>query len=165
MQIKSKLFGDIEIQDDKIITFEKGLMGFEELKKYALVFDSDKPTPNKIMWLQSAEISDLAFPVIDPTIIMGEYNPVVEDEWLAPIGEYDTEEDLLVLSILTVPSDISKMTANVKAPLIINGNTNKGCQIIANNDEYSVRFNVYDMLQKKKEEAGCYHYQEKRTNP
>ena len=99
MQIKSKLFGDIEIQDDKIITFEKGLMGFEELKKYALVFDSDKPTPNKIMWLQSAEISDLAFPVIDPTIIMGEYNPVVEDEWLAPIGEYDTEEDLLVLSI------------------------------------------------------------------
>lgn len=155
MQIKSKLFGDIEIQDDKIITFEKGLMGFEELKKYALVFDSDKPTPNKIMWLQSAEISDLAFPVIDPTIIMGEYNPVVEDEWLAPIGEYDTEEDLLVLSILTVPSDISKMTANVKAPLIINGNTKKGCQIIANNDEYSVRFNVYDILQKKKEEAGC----------
>ena len=155
MQIKSKLFGDIEIQDDKIITFEKGLMGFEELKKYALVFDSDKPTPNKIMWLQSAEISDLAFPVIDPTIIIGEYNPVVEDEWLAPIGEYDTEEDLLVLSILTVPSDISKMTANVKAPLIINGNTKKGCQIIANNDDYSVRFNVYDILQKKKEEAGC----------
>lgn len=155
MQIKSKLFGDIEIQDDKIITFEKGLMGFEELKKYALVFDSDKPTPNKIMWLQSAEISDLAFPVIDPTLIMGEYNPIVEDEWLAPIGEYDTEEDLLVLSILTVPSDISKMTANVKAPLIINGITKKGCQIIANNDEYSVRFNVYDILQKKKEEAGC----------
>lgn len=155
MKIKSKLFGDIEIQDDKIITFEKGLMGFEELKKYALVFDSDKPTPNKIMWLQSAEISDLAFPVIDPTIIMGEYNPVVEDEWLAPIGEYDTEEDLLVLSILTVPSDITKMTANVKAPLIINGNTKKGCQIIANNDEYSVRYSVYDILQKKKEDAGC----------
>ena len=155
MQIKSKLFGDIEIQDDKLITFEHGIMGFEELRKYALVFDSDKPTPNKIMWLQSAEISDLAFPVIDPTIIMGEYNPVVEDEWLAPIGEYETEEDLLVLCILTVPSDISKMTANVKAPLIINGITKKGCQIIANNDEYSVRYNVFDILQKKKEEAGC----------
>lgn len=155
MQIKSKLFGEIEIQDDKIITFEHGIMGFEELKKYALVFDSDKPTPNKIMWLQSAEISDLAFPVIDPTLIMGEYNPVVEDEWLAPIGGYETEEDLLVLCILTVPSDISKMTANIKAPLIINGITKKGCQIIANNDEYSVRYNVYDILQKKKEEAGC----------
>ena len=155
MQIKSKLFGDIEIQDDKLITFEHGIMGFEELRKYALVFDSDKPTPNKIMWLQSAEISDLAFPVIDPTIIMGEYNPVVEDEWLAPIGEYGTEEDLLVLCILTVPSDISKMTANIKAPLIINGITKKGCQIIANNDEYSVRYNVFDILQKKKEEAGC----------
>ena len=155
MQIKSKLFGEIEIQDDKIITFEHGIMGFEELRKYALVFDSDKPTPNKIMWLQSAEISDLAFPVIDPTLIMGDYNPIVEDEWLAPIGGYETEEDLLVLCILTVPSDISKMTANVKAPLIINGITRKGCQIIANNDEYSVRLNVYDILQKKKEEAGC----------
>lgn len=155
MQIKSKLFGDIEIQDDKIITFEHGIMGFEELKKYALVFDSDKPTPNKIMWLQSAEISDLAFPVLDPTIIMKEYNPIVEDEWLAPIGGYTTEEDLLVLCILTVPSDITKMTANIKAPLIINSNTKKGCQIIANNDEYSVRYNVYDILQKKKEEVVC----------
>lgn len=155
MQIKSKLFGDIEIQDDKIITFEHGIMGFEELKKYALVFDSDKPTPNKIMWLQSAEISDLAFPVLDPTIIMKEYNPIVEDEWLAPIGGYTTEEDLLVLCILTVPSDLTKMTANIKAPLIINSNTKKGCQIIANNDEYSVRYNVYDILQKKKEEVVC----------
>lgn len=155
MQIKSKLFGDIEIQDDKIITFEHGIMGFEELKKYALVFDSDKPTPNKIMWLQSAEISDLAFPVLDPTIIMKEYNPIVEDEWLAPIGGYTTEEDLLVLCILTVPSDLTKMTANIKAPLIINSNTRKGCQIIANNDEYSVRYNVYDILQKKKEEVVC----------
>ena len=69
--------------------------------------------------------------------------------------EYASDEELLVLCILTVPSDLSKMTANVKAPLIINGNTRKGCQIIVNNDDYSVRMNVYDILQSKKEESGC----------
>ena len=155
MQINSRLFGEIDIQDDKLIVFEQGLMGFENLKKYALIFDSDKEGKNKIMWLQSMEDANLAFPVIDPTIIMEAYNPTVEDEWLTPLGEYASDEELLVLCILTVPSDLTKMTANTKAPLIINGNTRKGCQIIVNNDEYDVRMNIYDILQSRKEESGC----------
>ena len=155
MKINSRLFGEIDIQDDKLIVFEQGLMGFESLKKYALIFDSDKEGKSKIMWLQSMEEATLAFPVIDPTIVMETYNPTVEDEWLTPLGEYASDEELLVLCILTVPSDLTKMTANTKAPLIINGNTRKGCQIIVNNDEYDVRMNVYDILQSKKEESGC----------
>ena len=155
MQINSRLFGEIDIQDDKLIVFEHGIMGFESLKKYALIFDSEKEGKNKIMWLQSMEEAGLAFPVIDPTIVMKTYNPTVEDEWLKPLGEYASDEELLVLCILTVPSDLTKMTANIKAPLIINGNTRKGCQLIVNNDDYDVRMNIYDILQGKKEASGC----------
>lgn len=155
MQINSRLFGEIDIQDDKLIVFEHGIMGFENLRKYALIFDSDKEGKNKIMWLQSMEDAGLAFPVIDPTIIMETYNPTVEDEWLKPLGDYASDEELLVLCILTVPSDLTKMTANTKAPLIINGNTRKGCQIIVNNEEYDVRMNIYEVLQSKKEASGC----------
>ena len=155
MQINSRLFGEIDIQDDKLIVFEHGIMGFESLRKYALIFDSDKEGKNKIMWLQSMEEAGLAFPVIDPTIVMETYNPTVEDEWLKPLGDYESDEELLVLCILTVPSDLTKMTANIKAPLIINGNTRKGCQIIVNNDDYDVRMNIYDILQGKKEASGC----------
>ena len=79
--------------------------------------------------------------------ITKDYNPVVEDEWLLPIGNIESEDDLFVLVILTVPSDLTRMTANLKAPVIINTRTMKGCQLIVNNDDYDVRYNVYDYVQ------------------
>jgi len=94
--------------------------------------------------------------VADPTHICSGYNPVVEDELLESIGGIDKPEDVFVLVVLTVPSDLTKMTANLKAPLVINTDTRKGCQIIVNNEEYQVRYNVYDYVQSlKKEEGKC----------
>ena len=147
MQIKSKIFGEIEIEDSKIITLPKGLMGFEEYTKFAVAFDSEKESKNGIMWLQSVEEENLAFPVMDPTHIMKDYNPIVEDEWLEPIGEFNSDEELYVLCVLTVPSDLKQMTINLKAPVVINTSTMKGCQIIVNNEDYLVRFNVYDYIE------------------
>jgi len=60
--------------------------------------------------------------------------------------------DYFLLSVVTVPSDLTKMTANLKAPIVINMNTKKACQLIVNNDNYEVRYNVYDYIQKMKEE-------------
>lgn len=154
MQIKSRIFGEIDIDDEKIITIPGGLMGFEQYHKFAIAFDSENESKNGIMWLQSIDEADLAFPVMDPMQVIENYSPVVEDEWLEPIGKFETDNDLYVLSILTVPSDITKMTINLKAPLIINTVTRKGIQLIVNNDEYPVRYNVYEHLEKTKKEAG-----------
>lgn len=150
MQIKSRVFGEIEISENKIISFGKGLMGFEDNSRYALLYDSEKQNGKGVMWLQSMEDANLAFPVIDPLDILSEYKPMVEDEWLANIGEYGSDEELLILCVLTVPADLTQMTANIKAPLVINTVTRKGCQIIVNNDDYEVRYNVYDYIQKLK---------------
>lgn len=153
MKVNSRLFGEIDIADDKVITFESGLIGFDEYRKYAIIFDSEKETKGGIMWLQSMEEPQLAFPVIDPMNIISDYNPVVEDEWLEPIGEFKDETELYVLAVLTVPADLTQMTANLKAPLIINTETRKACQIIVNNEEYSVHYNVYEYVEKLKKEA------------
>jgi flagellar assembly factor FliW len=77
----------------------------------------------------------------------------MKDEWLAPIGTFQNDEDLLLLNILTVPSDITNMTVNLRAPLIINTITRKGCQLIVNNEEYSVKHKVYELIQEMKKEA------------
>ena len=154
MQIKSRIFGEIEIDDEKIITIPNGIMGFEQYQKYAIAFDSENESKNGIMWLQSLEEENLAFPVMDPMHVMSDYSPMIEDDWLEPIGNFETDNYLYVLSILTVPSDITKMTINLKAPLIINTITRKGIQLIVNNDEYPVRYNVYEHLEKAKKEAG-----------
>ncbi len=150
MIINSRLFGEIEIAEDKIITFTAGIMGFEEYKTYTILFDSEREK-NTVMWLQSTEDAELAFPVMDPMKVCEAYNPVVEDEWLAPLGEVKDDSEYYLLSVLTVPSDLAKMTINLKAPIIVNMNTMKACQLIVNNEEYSVRYNVYDYIQKMKE--------------
>lgn len=156
MHINSRVFGEIDIDDDKIIRFEDGVIGFEEYHNYALIYDEEKRKNTKggIMWLQCMDEPELAFPVADPLNIYPGYNPVVEDEWLAPIGEFKDVDDIFLLSILTVPSDITKVTANLKAPLIINTVTRRACQTIVNNEEYEIKYNIYDYVQSlKKKEA------------
>ena len=90
MHINSRVFGEIDIDDDKIIRFEDGVIGFEEYHNYALIYDEEKRKNTKggIMWLQCMDEPELAFPVADPLHIYPGYNPVVEDEWLAPIGVF-----------------------------------------------------------------------------
>ncbi len=156
MHIDSRVFGEIDIDDDKIIRFEDGVIGFEEYHNYALIYDEEKKkgANGGIMWLQCMDEPELAFPVADPLHIYPGYNPVVEDEWLASIGEFNDVEDIFLLSILTVPSDITKVTANLKAPVIINMITRKACQTIVNNEEYEIKYNIYDYVQSlKKKEA------------
>lgn len=149
MLIKTKCFGEVDIAEEKIIVFEKGLMGLEDYKRYTILFDSEKKGEKTIMWLQSLDEVALALPVVDPYVITEEYDPVVEDELLASIGKFE-DEDMLILVTLTVPPDITKMTANYKAPIIINAGTLKGIQLIAENDDYLVKQPIYDILKAKK---------------
>lgn len=150
MLIKTKCFGDVDVAQEKIIRFENGIMGFEDYKEFTILFDSDKEASKTIMWLQSVDEQALALPVVDPLLISDSYDPIVEDELLASVGEIK-ENDLLILVTLTVPSDITKMTANYKAPIIINAGTLKGVQLIAENEDYQIKHPVYDILKARKD--------------
>lgn len=143
MNIYTKLFGEIEVDIKKVITFDEGIIGFEEYKQYMLIHDSEKEE-NFIIWLQSIDEPEFALPVINPLTVESDYNPMVEDELLKSLGAM--EEAPLVLSVLTVPQDITKMTVNLKAPLVINPISLKGCQLIVEDEKYLVRQPIYDIL-------------------
>lgn len=151
MKVETRLFDTIEIDDDKIIHFSGGIVGFPDLTDFALVHDEEKG-PNAIRWMQSLQETGFAMPVIDPLLVLPEYNPVVEDELLKALGDIK-EDNTLVLVTITVPSDITKMTVNLQAPFIINADERKACQVIVDTDKYPVRFPIYDILKKMKEEA------------
>lgn len=150
MLVKTKYFGEIELTEEKIITLDRGLMGFEEYKRYTILYDCEKEGGTNIMWFQSVEDQGLVLPMINPLIVKDDYNPVVEDELLVPLGEI-TEENLVILLTMTVPENIKEMSVNLKAPVIINADTRKGVQIIVENQDYEVKYKVYDVLKKKKE--------------
>ena len=153
MKVLTKFFGEVELDDKKVLEFPNGIIGFEDFKKYAILYDEENEGKTRISWLQSLDEPALALPVIDPLAIVSEYTPVIEDELLKPLGD-PADEDLLFLLAMTVPSDMTKVTANMKAPFIINAAACKGAQIIVDNADYPVKYNVYDAVQKMKEKAG-----------
>ena len=144
MVIKTKCFGEVDIADDKIITFDNGLLGFEEYKKYTILYDVECQEDN-ISWLQSIDEPTLALPIISPLLVKPDYNPMVEDSLLAPIGDV-TEDNMAIFLIMTVPQDITLMSANLKAPLVINADIKKGIQVIVENQDYPIKYKIYDQF-------------------
>ncbi|MDD6627695.1 MAG: flagellar assembly protein FliW [Lachnospiraceae bacterium] len=152
MEILTKAFGKITIDDEKIINFPKGIVGFPDLTEFALIHDVEKGTET-IHWLQSIQEPGFAMPVMDPLLVCPDYNPEVDDELLSHLGELNQEE-LLVLVTVTVPKDITKMTVNLKGPIVINAAERKATQVIVEGDQYQVKFPIYDILDANKKKAG-----------
>ena len=146
MKISTKIFGEIEIADEKVITFTNGIIGFPELKKFALLHDEEKGDNVGIRFLQSLDEPGFAMPVMDPLTVKPDYDPEVNDELLAAAGNVN-ENNILVLVTATIPSDLTKMSVNLQGPFIINVDEHKACQVIVENGDYPVKFPVYDILQ------------------
>ncbi len=153
MKAVTRLFGTIDVADEKIITMERGMIGFPNLTHFALIFDEEKKEKKfKIMWLQSMDDGDIAFPVADPIQLKEDYKPLVNEEIIAPLGEM-TEDNTYILVTVTVPKKVEDFSVNLKAPIVINMDSNKGAQIITE-DDYPVKFRVYDLLMGNTEKAG-----------
>lgn len=152
MKAATRLFGEIEIDESKIITFEDGIIGFPDMKKFTLIFDEEKEDRPSISWLQSMDEPEIAFPVMDPLFVCETYNPSVEDELLKNLGTIK-EDNLYVLVTVTVPQDIKELAVNLKAPIVINTDTRKASQIIVE-DDLPVRYRIYDILEEAKKKAG-----------
>lgn len=148
MQIKTKVFGEVTIDDDKIIDFPNGIVGFPELVQFTLIHDEEKGK-DSIHWLQSIQEPAFAMPVIDPLLVCPDYNPEVEDELLKNIGELQPEETLILVTV-TVPKDLTKMSVNLRGPIVINAAEKKATQVIVDGDEYPVKYPIYDVFNKKK---------------
>lgn len=154
MKVQTKWFGEMDISEDKIFTFEKGIIGFDNFKNYTIIYDAEKGDEASIYWLQSTEEQALAIPMINPIVAKQDYDPVVEDELINSLGQNISDASLEVFVTITVPKNIENMTCNLKAPIILNTDTMKGIQLIADNDDYLVRFPIYDKLKENSRKDG-----------
>lgn len=149
MKITTRIFGEIEIADDKIIVFENGIIGFPDLKNFALIHDEEKGTNTGIRFMQSLDEPNFAMPVMDPLLVKPDYDPKVDDELLASAGNISSD-NILVLVTATIPGDLTKMSVNLQGPFIINVEEHKACQIIVENSDYPVKFPIYEILKSRK---------------
>ncbi len=148
MKVNTRIFGEVDVEDEKMITVPFGLVGLPDLQKFTLLYDKEKPVA-ALWYLQSLDDPDIAFPVVDPLTIKDDYNPQINEadiELLEPL----TNKNLLLLVTITVPEDITKMSVNLNAPILINTDTRKGAQIelVWGKEEYVTKYPIYDYLKK-----------------
>lgn len=150
MKIDTKCFGQIDIEEDKIIDFNSGLPGFPNNKKFVILSDEkDETLDSNFYWLQSVDDGQTAFAMLNTLAVIEDYSPVIDRDTMEDFKEVK-EEDLLVYNIVVIPEDPTKMTVNLKAPVLINYVEKKGMQVVANNDEYSVKHYFLNELKNKK---------------
>ncbi|MCT4543232.1 MAG: flagellar assembly protein FliW [Vallitalea sp.] len=141
MLVETKYFDKVEVEDSRIINFEHGVFGFSEYHKFVVLYENEI-----LCWLQSIEDRDVVLPMICTPLVFPKYTPEVDDEIILSIGDMKQDNYLSIFTIMVVPSDIEKMTTNLKAPIIINNNTKKGIQVILESDEYEIKHNLYERL-------------------
>ena len=137
LSLMTKHFGEMQIDEREVIFFPEGLPGFEDRHKYALIRKGETPEP--FLWLQCVEDPDMALVVVDPFAIYSDYTVDVADEELAVLGEMNPER-IMTLCIVVIPEDVKQMRVNLKAPLLINLETNAGKQVLQHNENLPIRY-------------------------
>lgn len=133
MIIITRFFGEVEIEDKQIISFNEGIPGFENLKKFTILNIEDN---EHLKCLQSIEDEQICLLIVSPWNYFKEYEFNICDDDIKNL-EIISPDDIEVYNVLTVRDD--KITANLISPIIINLIKNLGKQIILSDSNYSIR--------------------------
>jgi flagellar assembly factor FliW len=145
MQIQTTRFGTIEVNESDLVTFNEGLLGFIELRKFVLL---DDPNDEIFAWLQSCERPGIAFPILEPELFAEGFNPTITKGDLSAIN-LTSKEGMRLFTIITIPEDATQMTANLKAPIAINIEKRVAKQVVVQENEYQIKFPIFSELQKR----------------
>ena len=134
MEILSPVHGKITYNEDEVINFEKPILGFDELKRFILK-DIEEST---FKLLQSIEDVNVGFVVVSPFMLEEKYEIKLSDEVIKTL-EISNAKDVLLYSLVTLNSNVENITANLKAPIVINVNNKKAQQFIIDKIKYKIK--------------------------
>lgn len=144
MVVQTGRFGQLEFHDDEIVEFPHGVFGFPDLHKFALVDPADDTL---ILWMQSLEQPAIALPLLEPKIFKPDYTARLSAAELREL-KLENISASAVFSILTIPDDVSMMSANLKAPIVINLKLRIGRQVVLQENEYGIKHLMFMDLKK-----------------
>lgn len=145
MVIQTSRFGAIELKPEDILNFPEGLLGFADLKKFVLL---DDPNDEIFAWLQSCESAAIAFPVLEPEIYSDTYKIKLTKADLEAL-KLTSQAQARFFTIVTIPDDPTQMTANMKAPIVINLNDKTARQCVLQDNHLAIRELIFMKLQQR----------------
>ena len=135
MKFTSKIHGEIEYDEGDVIIFNKGLPGFNELKKF-IILDLQGYEPFRL--LQSLENYEVGLIVTSPYEFFRDYEIELNDDIINNL-KIESPEQVNIITTVTLNSDVEKITTNLQGPIVINTSLNLGEQIILDNSKYKVK--------------------------
>ena len=145
MIVNTTRFGPIEISKEDVLTFSEGLLGFNDLEKFVLL---DDPNDEIFAWLQSCDEASIAFPVLEPELFEDNYSLNMTKSDLQTLNAKD-ETSLRSFCIITIPEDPARMTANLKAPVVVNIQNRMARQCVLQNNKLEIREPIFTKLQQR----------------
>ena len=145
MIIQTTRFGSVEIGSTDIIDFPEGILGFAGLRKFVLL---DDPGDEIFAWLQSCESAAVAFPILEPTLFNSQYKVNLTRMDLELLG-LTKEKIPMIFAIVTIPEDPRLMTANLKAPVVINVDKRIARQVVLQEPDLAIREPIFAKLQQR----------------
>jgi len=145
MLIQTTRFGAVEIDQQDTIQFPEGLLGFNTLRTFVLL---DDPNDEIFAWLQSCEEPAIAFPVLEPELFHKDYKVALAKHDLQAL-KLTSAQGARFFCIITIPEDPTQMTANLKAPIIINVESRTARQCVLQDNNLAIREPIFGLLQQR----------------
>ena len=139
-KINTMRFGEIEVEEEKIVHFNKGIPAFEDEHEFVIIpYDEESP----YYFMQSLKSPELAFLITTPFIFFPEYQIEVDDDTMTEL-DIKNSEDVLLYSIITIPNgSIRYMTANLLAPLVLNTENMQAKQLVMEKTRYTTKHRLF----------------------
>ncbi len=142
MVVQTGRFGQIEVSTEELISVPSGILGFPDDQNFCLVDPGDDTL---ILWLQSLSNPHLAFPVLEPKIFKSNYVVRLSAAELREL-RLSSINEASVFTILTIPSNLQEMTANLKAPLVINIRDKIAKQVVLQENDQPIKHPMFKEL-------------------
>lgn len=133
MEVRTTRFGTLDIREDRVITFPKGLLGFSQCTRFCLLEPGDDAC---FFWLQSLDDASLAFVITDPSFFVPEYSVPIRPEQMGELGLSRLEDAQVFVIVNKVDQTL---TGNLQGPLVVNTLTREGEQLVLAEKRWTTR--------------------------
>jgi len=139
MIVQTTRFGRIEVDETRLLRFPKGILGFPDIRDYALVQTNDE---GNFFWLQAVARPDIAFVVCDPLLFVPDYQIPVKSDDLKMIGL----DDMTNAQVLIIVNKVERLlTGNLQGPLVVNAENLQAVQLVLSEKKYSTRHPLMEL--------------------
>lgn len=152
MKITGTRFNTIEYDNEDVITFSDGLIGFPESKRFVVV-NARPDTPFR--WLQSLDEPTLAFLVVEPAAYVPDYQPELSQGSFEQLGLSEDAPKIVFTTAAIPQGKPYEMTINLMAPIVVNPLTNKASQVVLEDAAYTMKHPVFPSADRVGQDAAA----------